>query len=145
LGPAFKTDRSVLIRDLIRLYFERTTADLTPGTFRALGNSIEIMPTGERVIYRVEFEGDHIEKVRLIDAITRAEKDPNSSLFLFPAKHYVTPEDDERGVRLKTLSTSLKSSSQILSARAKCLKPSVSSAAPTTTSRSSERLAIAMV
>jgi excinuclease ABC subunit B len=94
LGAGVKTDRSVLIRDLIRLYFERTTADLTPGTFRALGNSVEIMPTGERLIYRVEFDGDHISQVRIIDAITRAEKEPHSSLFLFPAKHYVTPENE---------------------------------------------------
>jgi excinuclease ABC subunit B len=94
LGPGVKTDRATLIRDLIRLYFERTTADITPGTFRALGNSIEIMPTGERVIYRVEFEGDHIDRVRVIDAVTRAEKESSASLFLFPAKHYVTPEDE---------------------------------------------------
>lgn len=96
LGPGVKTNRADLIRDLIRLYFERTTADITPGTFRALGNSVEIMPTGERVIYRIEFEGDHIAQVRVIDAITRAENDPNSSLFLFPAKHYVTPEDERQ-------------------------------------------------
>jgi excinuclease ABC subunit B len=99
LGAGVKTDRAMLIRDLIRLYFERTTADLSPGQFRALGNSVEIMPTGERVIYRVEFEGNAISRVRIIDAVTRAEKDPSSSLFLFPAKHYVTPEDErERAI-----------------------------------------------
>jgi excinuclease ABC subunit B len=107
LGPGVKTDRATLIRDLIRLYFERTTADITPGTFRALGNSIEIMPTGERVIYRVEFQGEHIEKVRVIDAITRAENNPDSSLFLFPAKHYVTPED-ERARAVEDIKNELK-------------------------------------
>jgi excinuclease ABC subunit B len=96
LAPGLKTDRATLIRDLIRLYFERTTADITPGTFRALGNAVEIMPTGERVIYRVEFEGEYISKVRVIDAITRGENNPNGSLFLFPAKHYVTPEDERQ-------------------------------------------------
>jgi len=116
LAPGVKTNRAELVRDLVRLYFERTTADLSPGQFRALGNTIEIMPTGERVIYRVEFEGESIARVRIIDAITRAElqsldtgarfsaaglqgdaakRAPVSrpqSLFLFPAKHYVTPE-----------------------------------------------------
>lgn len=87
-------NRAELIRELIGVYFERTTADLTPGTFRALGNSVEIMPTGERVLYRVEFEGEKINKVRIIDAVTRAEKESPQSLFLFPAKHYVTPEDE---------------------------------------------------
>lgn len=94
LAPGLKTNRADLIRDLIRLYFVRTTADLTPGDFRALGNSIEIMPTGERVIYRVEFEGDMVARVRVIDAITRGERESSNSLFLFPAKHYITPEDE---------------------------------------------------
>ncbi len=87
-------DRATLIRDLIGVYFERTNADLTPGTFRALGNSVEVMPTGERVLYRIEFEGNKISRVRIIDAITRAEKEEAHSVFLFPAKHYVTPENE---------------------------------------------------
>lgn len=94
IGPGVKKNRAELIRELINIYFERTPADLTPGKFRALGNSIEIMPTGERILYRVEFVGDMIEKVRVIDAISRAEKESLNSLFLFPAKHYVTPADE---------------------------------------------------
>lgn len=94
LAPGMIKNRSELIRDLIAVYFERTTADLRPGQFRALGNSLEIMPTGERVLYKVEFEGERVAKVRVIDAVTRAEKESLHSLFLFPAKHYVTPEDE---------------------------------------------------
>jgi len=86
--------RSELVRELVAIYFERTTADLTPGKFRAVGNNVEIMPTGEKVIYRVEFVGEKIERVRIIDATTRAEIQETTSLFLFPAKHYVTPEDE---------------------------------------------------
>jgi excinuclease ABC subunit B len=117
LAAGLKKNRAELIRDLIRLYFVRTTADLTPGDFRALGNAIEIMPTGERVLYRVEFGpvkggphgagGDVIGRVRVIDAITRAEKEPKASLFLFPAKHYVTPED-ERGRAIEDIKFELK-------------------------------------
>ncbi|MEK7612861.1 MAG: DEAD/DEAH box helicase family protein, partial [Patescibacteria group bacterium] len=94
LRAGVKKDRAALIRELIGVYFERTNADLTPGTFRALGNSVEIMPTGERVLYRVEFNADKIAKVRVIDAVTRAEKEEVKSVFLFPAKHYVTPEHE---------------------------------------------------
>ncbi len=92
LKSGVKKNRAELIRELIGVYFERTNADLTPGTFRAMGNSVEIMPTGERVLYRIEFEGDNIGKLRIIDAVTRAEKESAQSVFLFPAKHYVTPE-----------------------------------------------------
>ena len=100
LAPGVRKNRAELVRELIRLYFERTVADLTPGKFRALGNSVEIMPTGERVLYRVDFlpaqagDGERIGNVRVIDAVTRAEKQSQASLFLFPAKHYVTPEDE---------------------------------------------------
>lgn len=94
LAAGVKKNRSELIRELIGVYFTRTNADVTPGTFRPIGNNIEIMPTGERVLYRVEFEGETISRVRVIDAITRAELEPKASLFLFPAKHYVTPEDE---------------------------------------------------
>jgi len=100
-------NRAELIRELIGIYFERTLADLAPGKFRALGNSVEIMPTGEKVIYRVEFVGDKIEKVRIIDATTRAEREEQTSLFLFPAKHYVTPED-ERGRAIEDIRYELK-------------------------------------
>jgi len=102
LRAGVKKNRAELIRELIGVYFERTNADLTPGTFRALGNSVEIMPTGERVLYRVEFDGENIGQLRIIDAVTRAEKPFDSaqgkqsadSIFLFPAKHYVTPEHE---------------------------------------------------
>lgn len=100
-------NRAELIRELIAVYFERTTADLAPGKFRALGNSVEIMPTGERVLYRVEFEGDVVARVRVIDAVSRAEKDSLDSLFLFPAKHYVTPAD-ERGRAIDDIKNELK-------------------------------------
>ncbi len=94
IGPGVTKNRAELIRELIGIYFERTTADLTPGTFRAIGNAIEIMPTHERAIYRVEFGAVGVEKVRVIDPITRAEKESVKSVFVFPTKHYVTPEQE---------------------------------------------------
>ncbi len=116
-----KKNRADLIRELIHVYFERTNADLKPGTFRALGNSIEIMPTGEKVLYRVEFGGDTIEKIRVIDAITRSEKEAFSSLFLFPAKHYVTPED-ERGRAIEEIKLELKERLKKLESAGKLLE-----------------------
>lgn len=106
LNSGIKTTRSELVRELVRLYFERTYADLSPGKFRALGNSVEIMPTGESIIYRVEFDTQQITRVRIIDATTRAELNPDASLFLFPAKHYVTPENERKNA-LKKIETEL--------------------------------------
>jgi excinuclease ABC subunit B len=90
-----KLSRAELLRKLVNVYFTRTTADLLPGTFRARGNMVEIMPTSERAIYRIEFSNaDTVSGISKIDAMTRAILETPNSFFLFPAKHYVTPEDE---------------------------------------------------
>ncbi|MDB5224404.1 MAG: UvrB, excinuclease subunit excinuclease subunit [Candidatus Adlerbacteria bacterium] len=121
LAAGVQKNRAELIRELIHLYFERTIADLKPGSFRAVGNAVEIMPTGERALYRVEFEGEMVARVRLIDPITRAELDPNYSLFLFPAKHYVTPED-ERGRAMDAIKHELKQQLALFETQGKILE-----------------------
>ncbi len=90
----YTTTRTDMLRTLIDLYFERTNADLTPGAFRAVGNTIEIMPTNERVIYRLGFSGATIGSITKIDAISRQIIEEPDVFFLFPAKHFVTPEDE---------------------------------------------------
>ncbi|MEK7092871.1 MAG: excinuclease ABC subunit UvrB [Patescibacteria group bacterium] len=85
--------RATLTRKLIAIYFERTTGDLSPGTFRALGSTIEIMPASERVIYRVDLAGGKIAKIEEIDAMTRELGHKHDAVFIFPARQYVTPKD----------------------------------------------------
>lgn len=92
----FTMTRTDMLRVLIDLYFERTNADLTPGHFRAVGNTVEIMPTNERMIYRLGFSGSQISSITCIDAITRAIVREPETFFLFPAKHFVTPEDERK-------------------------------------------------
>ena len=94
IAKGMKIDRAELIRKLIHIYFDRTNADMMPGKFRALGNSMEIMPVNERVIYRIEFKMDEISTITKIDEITRAIIGDIDAFFLFPAKHFVTPEDE---------------------------------------------------
>ena len=85
--------RAILTRKLVSVYFERVAGDLSPGTFRALGASVEIMPANERVIYRIDLSGGKVTKIEEIDAITRVIIGQDDSVFIFPAKHYVTPKD----------------------------------------------------
>lgn len=89
-----KMDRAEMIRKMISIYFSRTTADLTPGTFRAMGNSIEVMPVNEKVIYKLTFTGDKLEEILFIDAITRRIIKNLDVFYLFPAKHFVTPKSE---------------------------------------------------
>ncbi len=86
--------RNDLIRRLVAIYFTRTTADLTPGTFRSIGNKIEIMPTSEIMIYEITFSGSILDYISKIDPLTRAVIKEQDTFYLFPAKHFVTPEDE---------------------------------------------------
>ncbi len=84
--------RADLIRQLISIHFERTNADLTPGTFRAIGNSLEIMPVHERVIYKIDITANRVSGILKIDAISRRILEEAALLYLYPAKHFITPE-----------------------------------------------------
>ncbi len=94
IEKGFNINRSKMLRLLVGMYFDRTNADLTPGHFRAVGNSVEIMPTNERVIYRLHFDDNSVSAIIKIDAITRAIIEEPKAFFLFPAKHFVTPENE---------------------------------------------------
>jgi excinuclease ABC subunit B len=105
--------RADFIRSLIAIHYERTTADLKSGAFRALGNAVEIVPVSENVIYRIEFVGNVIDSITKIDPISRMILENVNIYFLFPAKHFITDDaqakrafqsiKDELVVRLKEL------------------------------------------
>ncbi|MCH8049893.1 excinuclease ABC subunit UvrB [Patescibacteria group bacterium] len=99
--------RGEFLRKLIYIYFERTNADLSPGAFRAVGNTIEIMPTNEKVIYRLTLEKNVISVIEKIDAISRKIIENIDLFFLYPAKHFITPED-ERKRAISDIETELK-------------------------------------
>ncbi len=92
----FETTRTELLRILIDMYFTRTNADLLPGHFRAVGNTVEIMPTNERMIYRLGFTGNSVTSITKIDGVSRSIIEEPEVFFLFPAKHFVTPEDERK-------------------------------------------------
>ena len=89
-----KEDRASLIRKLVTIYFERTSADLEPGKVRAVGNALEVMPVNERIVYRVAFDEDRIARIDQLDPISRANVGEPESVFVFPAKHFVTNEEE---------------------------------------------------
>ena len=88
--------RSDLIRDLINIHFTRTNSDVNPGTFRALGNTVEIMPVSERMIYRIEIDNERIQKIQKIDDVSRAVLKELQVFSLSPAKHFITADDSAK-------------------------------------------------
>lgn len=102
-----RVSRRELMEGLVSIHFKRTSADLTPGTFRGVGNKIEVMPVQERVAYHLHFLGSTIEEVYKVDAISSAIIDEPSEIFLFPAKHFVT-EGEQVKRALATIKAELK-------------------------------------
>lgn len=96
IEKAQKISRGDFLRKLIAIYFERTNSDLEPGKFRSIGNVVEIMPVNEKIVYRIDIDGDSVSKIQKIDGVTQAVIDEIDSFFLFPAKHFVTPEADRQ-------------------------------------------------
>jgi excinuclease ABC subunit B len=125
--------RKEFIRKLIDIHFERTTADLSPGMFRAIGNMIEIMPVSEKVIYRIEIESDSstrakhgtrgskIKDILIIDAITRKIIKTVETFFLFPAKHFISNKEQSQRA-FKTIKTELASRLKELDKQGKFLE-----------------------
>jgi len=93
--------RNELLTRLVELYFNRTNADLKPGTFRALGGKIEIMPVSETFIYSIILEKDKIKEITKIDPVSSIILEKPKNIFLFPAKHFVTSKDKlEKAINL---------------------------------------------
>lgn len=100
-------DRSEISKRLIQMQFSRTLADLGQGQFRIVGNNIEIMPIHDRVVYRLIFSMNKIDRIEKIDHITRVIlEDDMESVFIFPAKHFMT-SDTERLRAIEDIKTEL--------------------------------------
>jgi excinuclease ABC subunit B len=86
-------DQRALLRDLAAIQYERNDLDLIRGRFRLKGDVLEVVPAYEDRVIRIEFFGDEIEAIRLIDPVSGEILSSLSSLRLYPARHFVTPEE----------------------------------------------------
>jgi excinuclease ABC subunit B len=82
--------RADLLNSLVAMQYVRTTSDVTRGTFRLHGETFEIMPVNQNVIYRLEVKNQVIDSILVIDPITRKVKEEAPEAWVFPAKHFVT-------------------------------------------------------
>jgi excinuclease ABC subunit B len=86
-------DREDLLHSLIDIQYARNDAAFTRGTFRVRGDVVEIRPAYEEEAIRIEFFGDTVESISIADPLTGKRIRTLEKLTLFPAKHFVTPED----------------------------------------------------
>jgi len=103
-APAKRID---LTRRLVEIRFERTPADLMPGNFRVIGNFLEIMPTSEKIIYRIELEENKIKSIQVLNYLSRTIIEEKEVITIFPGKHFIT-DKDRLGIAIGRIKSELK-------------------------------------
>jgi excinuclease ABC subunit B len=86
-------NREDLLRSLVDIQYVRNDAAFTRGTFRARGDVVEIRPAYEEEAIRIQFFGDTVESLSIVDPLTGNRMRSLEELTLFPAKHFVTPDE----------------------------------------------------
>lgn len=88
-------DRGDLIKHLVMTQYTRNDLVLERSTFRARGDILEIMPAYEKIITRIYFFGDEIEKIVRIDNLTGEIIEAPESVMIYPAVHYIAYDENE--------------------------------------------------
>lgn len=86
-------DRDELLGKLVEIQYERNDMELDHGRFRARGDCVEVFPSYEDYAFRIEFWGDTVEQLSLINPISGEVISRQEALYIYPAKHFVLPED----------------------------------------------------
>ncbi len=91
-GSQLKRDH--LLKELIRIQYQRNNVDFSRGNIRVRGDIIEIFPPyEEQRAIRVEFFGDYVDRLSWIDPLTGQRLDDLDQIGIYPGSHYATPED----------------------------------------------------
>ena len=87
-------DRNEILKKLVQLHYDRSDVDFHRSTFRVRGDVLDIFPANtDDYAYRVEFFGDEIDRITQIDPLTARAISSLSFIGVFPASHYVTPQE----------------------------------------------------
>lgn len=93
LQVGMEVNQRQLLRELANVQYSRNDLELGRGKFRVKGDVLEIGPAYEDRIIRIEFFGDEIDAIRFIDPVTGGIIQSVNGLNIYPARHFVTPED----------------------------------------------------
>ena len=88
-----QVDRDEVLLKLVDVQYERNDIEFARGKFRVRGDSVELWPSYEEFAWRIEFWGDEIEQISLINPISGEVVERVDELFIYPAKHFVMPEE----------------------------------------------------
>jgi excinuclease ABC subunit B len=86
-------DQKKFLNSLVEIQYSRNDIELTRGVFRVRGEVVEILQADEQNVLRIEFFGDEIDRMSLVDPLTGEVLELLETIKIFPAKHYVMDED----------------------------------------------------
>ena len=86
-------ERDKLLLKLIDIHYERGDYEFARAKFRARGDVVEVWPAYEEFAYRIELWGDEVESLSIINPLTGEEVQKIGNLYIYPAKHFVMPQD----------------------------------------------------
>ncbi len=85
-------DRDKMLSKFVDIQYQRNDIAFERSRFRVRGDCVEIWPSYEEYAYRIEFWGDDIEQIAIINPLTGESLSPQEQIFIYPAKHFVTSE-----------------------------------------------------
>ncbi len=86
-------DRQSLLMRLVDIQYTRNDFDFQRGTFRIRGDIVDIFPAYEEFAYRIEFFGNEVDSIKILDPVSGHAMETVDHVVIFPAKHFVTPEE----------------------------------------------------
>ena len=93
LKKGAKINRDDILEKLVNIQYQRNEFELVPGRFRVKGDTIDLFPGYYHNMVRIEMFGDEIERLVEVDKITGKEINEKDNYYVFPARHFVIPED----------------------------------------------------
>jgi excinuclease ABC subunit B len=89
-------DRDKLLRKLVDMQYTRNDLAMARGTFRVRGDVLEYVAVDDEIITRIDFFGDDIDHITRVNQVTGEILDDLDEITIFPAKHFITPEEKLR-------------------------------------------------
>ncbi|OWY67505.1 excinuclease ABC subunit B [cyanobacterium TDX16] len=121
LQVGMEVNQREILRSLASVQYNRNDVEMGRGKFRVRGDVLEIGPAYEDRIVRVEFFGDEIDAIRYVDPVTGEILQSLEALNIYPARHFVTPED-QLEFALEAIAAELKQRKAELEAENKLLE-----------------------
>ncbi|MFH1431959.1 MAG: excinuclease ABC subunit UvrB [archaeon] len=93
IEKGMKITRKELLSKLVKIQYSRNDKTPKRGNIRVMGDTLDIFLGYEDTILRIEMFGDEIERIRMLDIITLKPIEEYGHHLIFPAKHFVMPEE----------------------------------------------------